>query len=447
MLWTLIIFLPMWVCLFWILAHSISGYRMDTYPTIMVLLVFTGFVLFNDSCYSDSRASMDLITASSLIAQLTAPCLIPMVGLYLRRLRTTERPHPLQMMWLLAPAALFTSGVVLHLLAAPGEIQNFLQELYFGNPDIESYRGTVVYAYYISSVVVFRLVIALEMLLLLIFRIIDAINSKSKFRHIVNFWVGGSIRVKGLQTFNLTLVFILFLIKLLLFRSYINNHPWFMSIMAIMMSIVLSMFCHAAMFSQRRNVTLKDLFNGWRFNYNHLNKDEIISQMLDELVFDSGDENLIRLHKGIENLNSAAEPAQDAEAVPAAPVFTSRILNMASGAWEADSLRARFQHLMIDEQLFLLPRLSLGDVAERLHSNKTYVSKLVNDTYNLGFPELINTLRVDYAEQYIMSHRNAKQTQIASECGFLSASAFNNTFRKITGMTPKMWIASHLDDE
>ena len=90
---------------------------------------------------------------------------------------------------------------------------------------------------------------------------------------------------------------------------------------------------------------------------------------------------------------------------------------------------------------------TMGDVAERLHSNKTYVSKLVNDTYNLGFPELINTLRVDYAEQYIMSHRNAKQTQIASECGFLSASAFNNTFKRITGMTPKMWIAAHQAEE
>lgn len=437
----------MWVCLFWIIAHSLSAYRTDTYPSIVVLLIFTSLVLFNDSCYSDSRASMDLITASSLMAQFAAPCLIPMVGLYLRRLRTYERPHPLQMMWLIAPAALFTSAVVLHLLAAPGEIQRFLQDLYFGEPDIASYKGTVIYAYYISTVVVFRIVIGIEMLLLLIFRILDAINSKSKFRHIINFWVGGSIRLKGLQTFNLTFVFLLFAIKLLLFRSYINSHPLIMVLMAIMMSLVMSAFGYAAMFSQRRSITLKDMFNGWRYNYNHLNKDEVIAEMIDQLIYDSGDESLLRLRKGMEEPAVHDEVQDDEEAVPSAPVFTSRILNMASGAWEADSLRARFQHLMIDEQLFLLPRLSLGDVAERLHSNKTYVSKLVNDTYNLGFPELINTLRVDYAEQYIMSHRNAKQTQIASECGFLSASAFNNTFKRITGMTPKMWIAAHQAEE
>ena len=97
---------------------------------------------------------------------------------------------------------------------------------------------------------------------------------------------------------------------------------------------------------------------------------------------------------------------------------------------------------MMAEQLFLQPQLSRGDVAERLNSNKTYVSKMVNNTYNHGFPELINILRIDYAEQYILNHREAKQTEIANKCGFLSASAFNNMFKKVTGMTPKAWIAS-----
>ena len=98
---------------------------------------------------------------------------------------------------------------------------------------------------------------------------------------------------------------------------------------------------------------------------------------------------------------------------------------------------------MVEEKLFLYPRLSLGDVAERLNSNKTYVSKLVNNSFNLGFPELINTMRVDYAEQYIINNRHARQNEIAEACGFLSASTFNNTFKKVTGMTPKVWIGHY----
>ena len=103
---------------------------------------------------------------------------------------------------------------------------------------------------------------------------------------------------------------------------------------------------------------------------------------------------------------------------------------------------SRFQQLMKEEQLYLKPGLSLGDVAERLGSNKTYISKMVNNTYNMGFPELLNVLRVDYAQHYIVLHKDAKQDQIAEACGFFSASSFNNTFKRVTGMTPKMWLAT-----
>ena len=97
---------------------------------------------------------------------------------------------------------------------------------------------------------------------------------------------------------------------------------------------------------------------------------------------------------------------------------------------------------MMDKKVFLQPKLSLDDVAEELHSNKTYVSKMVNNTYNMSFSDYINTLRIDYAEQYLLHNRNAKQSDIAAACGFPDASAFNNVFKKITGVTPKIWLAT-----
>lgn len=66
---------------------------------------------------------------------------------------------------------------------------------------------------------------------------------------------------------------------------------------------------------------------------------------------------------------------------------------------------------------------------------------MVNQYYKLGFPELLNILRVDYAQQYIRSHPNASQEEIARANGFLSASTFNSTFKRISGFTPKVWAA------
>ena len=36
------------------------------------------------------------------------------------------------------------------------------------------------------------------------------------------------------------------------------------------------------------------------------------------------------------------------------------------------------------------------------------------------------------------------QEEIAKACGFLSASSFNSTFKRITGYTPKVWAASNV---
>ena len=69
------------------------------------------------------------------------------------------------------------------------------------------------------------------------------------------------------------------------------------------------------------------------------------------------------------------------------------------------------------------------------------LSKMVNKTYNLGFPEVLNIMRVDYAGEYIRSHPAATQEEIAKACGFVSASSFNSTFKRITGFTPKVWAA------
>ena len=118
------------------------------------------------------------------------------------------------------------------------------------------------------------------------------------------------------------------------------------------------------------------------------------------------------------------------------------IMHTSAASWDENSLMSRFQKIMVEEQLFLQPKLTLADVAERLNTNKTYISKLVNNTYNLSFPELLNTLRIDYAEQYLLNHRDAKQSEVAQACGFLSASSFNNIFKKITGMTPKVWLVA-----
>lgn len=109
---------------------------------------------------------------------------------------------------------------------------------------------------------------------------------------------------------------------------------------------------------------------------------------------------------------------------------------------DEETLRIRFEDLVISEQLYLKQGIRLADIAAMLETNRTYVSRLVNNTYNMSFSDYINTLRIDYAEQYLLRNRDAKQSDIATACGFPNASAFNNVFKKTTGVTPKIWLAT-----
>lgn len=99
-------------------------------------------------------------------------------------------------------------------------------------------------------------------------------------------------------------------------------------------------------------------------------------------------------------------------------------------------LSTDFQRLVIEHSAFLEPHLTVTEVARRLQTNKTYVSKLVNELYGMPFPDLINTLRIRHAQAYREEHPGARQQELAAACGFSSVSFFNRVYKKVTGVPP-----------
>ena len=248
--------------------------------------------------------------------------------------------------------------------------------------------------------------------------------------------------MSGYHTLFILPMYFIILIKFLLFKQVMLKEPVYAYVFALLLTFCILGFSYVALFGARRTITRKEMKNAFRYNYSPKNKAQAVEQMLDDLLDEAEEDALRRIQEKIsEDLHIEAFRSPDTPAVERNSI-AEQVFSAVSDSWGEDTLLSQFQHLMRDEMLFLQPRLSLDDVAEKLGTNKFYVSKMVNNAYNLGFPELINTLRVDYAEQYILNHRDAKQDEIARQCGFLSASSFNTTFKKVTGVTPKVWIAS-----
>ena len=163
-----------------------------------------------------------------------------------------------------------------------------------------------------------------------------------------------------------------------------------------------------------------------------------------DMVGEAKEDTILRLHEkyGVQ-FDSILIPNNETLVDDTGISLTERIFPPSKRAVDPKSLAGRFENLMLEEKIFLQQGLTLEEVAERLNSNKTYVSKMVNSNYGMGFPELINSLRTNFAQEYLIQHADARQEDIAKVCGFPSASSFNNIFKKITGLPPRIWLAKH----
>lgn len=434
----LLLFLPSYVCLFWLFTNAYLARRTSTFWVMESFTIALLFYFMADGCYATPGIAPEVLVYSRLFTDGAGPCLIPFIWMYFYKVRHRKPFRPLIYLWVIAPVSILIAGIIFTEISDKAVIAKFLSELFsVGSSCVQDYRGTTLWHFYIWTRIVFMIVIALEFLVAFIYLLRYVIKDKVRFRNLWRFFFKGeSIKVAELQLYNILIIGIYIVLKLIFLKSFLDTHIWVSIFMAFLVSFGYASLMFCSLFSEKDSISLVQARHVMFFNYNPSIKGPIIEIMLEELVEEADQDILVRLREKLgESVHTENVGQKGITAVK------EQLLNKVSGTWD-DSLMSRFQTLMLNEQLFLQPSLSLADVADRLRTNKTYVSKMVNNTYNMGFPELLNTLRVDYAQQYLINHKDAKQEDVAKACGFLSASSFNNIFKKITGLTPKVWLVS-----
>jgi AraC-like DNA-binding protein len=91
------------------------------------------------------------------------------------------------------------------------------------------------------------------------------------------------------------------------------------------------------------------------------------------------------------------------------------------------------------EKPFLKSGVKVADVASRLSSNKTYVSRLLNDKLNLNFTQFVNAYRIKEAQRLVAEEGRIALPELCKRVGFTSMASFTVAFRLNTGMTPGEW--------
>lgn len=98
------------------------------------------------------------------------------------------------------------------------------------------------------------------------------------------------------------------------------------------------------------------------------------------------------------------------------------------------------ERLMKDEKFYTHKDISLDKLADRLGSNRTYVSKAINRYSGMSFSGYVNMYRINAATAIIStSDKDILLKQLADELGYNSVTVFSKAFQKETGLSPSKY--------
>lgn len=102
------------------------------------------------------------------------------------------------------------------------------------------------------------------------------------------------------------------------------------------------------------------------------------------------------------------------------------------------ALNERLRHIMLSDKPYLENDLTLAELARYVDAKPHQLSQFFSQHLGETFYDYVNRHRVEAVKATLerANSRNRPLLEIALECGFRSKSTFNDTFRRLTGLSP-----------
>ena len=106
----------------------------------------------------------------------------------------------------------------------------------------------------------------------------------------------------------------------------------------------------------------------------------------------------------------------------------------------SEALMEHIRLLLEERKLYLQSDLKLADLANMLGTNRTAVSACINREQGCSFSQLLNSYRVQHAQQLMSRQTGFKMAEVWMDSGFATESSFFRAFKNQTGTTPGEWL-------
>lgn len=135
-------------------------------------------------------------------------------------------------------------------------------------------------------------------------------------------------------------------------------------------------------------------------------------------------------------------PEETIEEQPDLPTAIPVLAKTAADVEEFAALKKQLEEVMVKHQPFLNPKLSLAELAQMVNTNVHTLSKAINEGFDKNFYDFVNSYRIEAFIQRVpkKAYRNHTFLAVAFSVGFNSKTAFNRSFKKLTGQTPRQYF-------
>jgi len=107
---------------------------------------------------------------------------------------------------------------------------------------------------------------------------------------------------------------------------------------------------------------------------------------------------------------------------------------------ESTEMLNAIESKMIEEKFYLNENFSSQDVLVHFEVTRNKLDELLTHIKGLSFADWLNSLRIEYAKNLLLTHNKYTIDAISSMSGFSSRSAFYAAFKKVTNITPTEFI-------
>ncbi|PKP41194.1 MAG: hypothetical protein CVT93_09115 [Bacteroidetes bacterium HGW-Bacteroidetes-10] len=115
-------------------------------------------------------------------------------------------------------------------------------------------------------------------------------------------------------------------------------------------------------------------------------------------------------------------------------------------AMHAEELISRLDRIVVKNQLYTSPDLTIRKLAKEAGTNRTYLSRCIRIVKRVNYCDYINSYRLDHAVKIIESSPSRKPclAEISELAGFPNHRSFNRSFVSRYGKTPSEFRREHL---